>query len=153
MTRPPGSHTGSVIGLSSAGGHVWRNGFALGGAIIRLHGGLSGLTKPAKIGGEAIDLAIEKRPAQVAVKLKAIREKTTFRQRQVTRIVNGINASKATGTIEFLLSEDVVKFHLTGESSARELAAHQVTEKVNPWDKVLKNGKAEPALTVIKKVP
>jgi hypothetical protein len=32
--------TGSVIGLSSAGGHVWRYGFTLGRAIMRLHGAL-----------------------------------------------------------------------------------------------------------------
>jgi hypothetical protein len=50
------------------------------------------------------------------------------------------------------LGDDVVKFHLTGESGAVAPAA-KVVEKVNPWDKVLKNGKAKPALTVIKKVP
>jgi hypothetical protein len=81
------------------------------------------------------------------------RGKTTFQKRQVTRIVKGISASKATGTIEFLLNEDVVKFHLTGESGATATATDKVAEKVNPWDQVLKDGKAKPALTLCKKVP
>jgi len=40
VTGSPESNTGSVIGLSSAGGHVWRYGFARGAAIMRLHGAL-----------------------------------------------------------------------------------------------------------------
>jgi hypothetical protein len=38
MTRPPASDTGPVIGLASAGGHVWHDGFARGAAIMRLYG-------------------------------------------------------------------------------------------------------------------
>jgi hypothetical protein len=101
-----------------------------------------------KFQSRMIDLLPEKPPVQALVECTK-RTKTTFRKRQITRIVKGIKASKATGTFEFHLDDDLVRFHLAGESDAPVKAA----EKVNPWDKVLKNGKAKPALTLLKKVP
>jgi hypothetical protein len=55
----------------------------------------------------------------------------------------------ACGTFEFQLGEGIVVFHLTGN----EPDAGPTDKASNPWDKVLKNGKAKPALTVLKKVP
>jgi hypothetical protein len=64
------------------------------------------------------------------------RKNTTFRQLQVRRIVKGIKSSGVTGTFEFLLDQDLVRFHMT---DACEVAAAG-SEKVNRWDEVLKRG-------------
>ena len=63
------------------------------------------------------------------------RKNTTFRQLQVRRIVKGIKSSGVTGTFEFLLDQDLVRFHMT---DAGEVAAG--SEKVNRWDEVLRRG-------------
>ena len=77
--------------------------------------------------------------------------KTTFKKTEVARIVEGVKMTGTLGTFEFQLAEGRVVFHMTGtESDAGPTA---VTDKANPWDKVLKDGKAKPALTVLKKVP
>jgi hypothetical protein len=136
----------SAVGSSSS-----LDDFGYGNVESRARGRVTGMVAFLKFAAQAAELTPEKRPTYVAAKLKVAREKTTFKQRQITRIVNGINASKATGTIEFLLNDDVVKFHLTGQSGA--VAPAKAAEKVNPWDKVLKNGKAKPVLTILKKVP
>jgi hypothetical protein len=62
------------------------------------------------------------------------RKNTTFRQLQVRRIVKGIKSSGVTGTFEFLLDQDLVRFQMT---DAEEAAG---SEKVNRWDEVLKRG-------------
>jgi hypothetical protein len=105
------------------------------GAMICQKGWRIRIVEPDKFGREAIETSKKNRPQQVATRLKAAREKTTFRQRQVTRIVNGINASKATGTIEFLLADDLVRFHLTGTSDSTT-QAKKVAEKVIGLGKV-----------------
>jgi hypothetical protein len=64
------------------------------------------------------------------------RKNTTFRQLQVRRIVKGIKSSGVTGTLEFLLDQDLVRFHMT---DAGEVAAAS-SEKVNRWDEVLNRG-------------
>lgn len=64
------------------------------------------------------------------------RKNTTFRQLQVRRIVKGIKSSGVTGTFEFLLDQDLVRFHMT---DGGEVAAAG-SEKVNRWDEVLKRG-------------
>ena len=64
------------------------------------------------------------------------RKNTTFRQLQVRRIVKGIKSSGVTGTFEFLLDQDLVRFHMT---DAGEVVAVG-SEKVNRWDEVLKRG-------------
>ena len=64
------------------------------------------------------------------------RKNTTFRQLQVRRIVKGIKSSGVTGTFEFLLDQDLVRFHMT---DAGEVAAAG-SEKVNRWDEVLRRG-------------
>jgi hypothetical protein len=117
-------------------------------AESRAQGRAAGMAAFLRFVDEAVDLSPEKPPVQALVE-RTKRAKTTFRKRQITRIVSGIKASKATGTLEFLLDDDLVRFRLTGESDEPIKAA----EKVNPWDKVLKNGKAKPALTLLKKVP
>jgi hypothetical protein len=77
--------------------------------------------------------------------------KTTFKKTEVARIVEGVKMTGTLGTFEFQLAEGRVVFHMTStESDAGPTAA---TDKANPWDKVLKDGKAKPALTVLKKVP
>jgi len=78
--------------------------------------------------------------------------KTRFKKTEIARIVEGVKMTGARGTFEFQLGEGIVVFHLTGnEPDAGPTAP---TDKAsNPWDKVLKNGKAKPALTVLKKVP
>jgi hypothetical protein len=98
-----------------------------------------------KFAVEAIDISSEEEQGSQVLVEGTKRAKTTFRQRQITRIVKGIKASKATGTLEFLLNDDLVRFRLTGESNAD--APIMAAGKVNPSDKVLKNGKAKPALT------
>jgi len=76
--------------------------------------------------------------------------KTTFKKREVARIVEGIKKAGARGTFEFQLAEGIVIFHMTGDETD---AGPAPTDKApNPWDKVL-DGKAKPALTVLKKVP
>ena len=65
------------------------------------------------------------------------RKNTTFRQLQVRRIVKGIKSSGVTGTFEFLLDQDLVRFHMT---DAEEAAGGASSEKVNRWDEVLKRG-------------
>ena len=76
--------------------------------------------------------------------------KTTFKKTEVARIVEGVKISGALGTFEFQLNSGVVKFHMTGESID---APPSASSPPNPWDKVLSNGQAKPALTVLKKVP
>ena len=77
--------------------------------------------------------------------------KTRFKKTEVARIVEGVKRTGALGSFEFQLAEGRVVFHMTGtESDAGPTAP---TSKANPWDKVLKDGKAKPALTVLKKVP
>jgi hypothetical protein len=66
-----------------------------------------------------------------------VRKKTTFRQLQVRRIVKGIKSSGVTGTFEFLLDQDLVRFHMT---EAEQAAGAASSEKVNRWDEVLKSG-------------
>jgi hypothetical protein len=78
------------------------------------------------------------------------RGRTTFRKTEVARIVEGVKISGALGTFEFHLDAGLVRFHLTGESGAGPL---ETDESPNPWDKVLKDGKTKPALTLCKKVP
>ncbi len=78
------------------------------------------------------------------------RGKTIVKQRAVTRVVKGILATKIKGEIEVHLETGVVKFRPTGESDA---GPAKTADKPNPWDKVLKDGKAKPALTLCKKVP
>jgi hypothetical protein len=76
--------------------------------------------------------------------------KTTFKKTEVARIVAGVKMTGANGTFEFQLGEGIVVFRMN-ESDAGSTAP---TDKAsNPWDKVLKDGKAKPALTVLKKVP
>jgi hypothetical protein len=74
--------------------------------------------------------------------------KTTFKKSEVARIVEGVKISGALGTFEFQLNSGVVRFHMTGE-----VATVIASSAPNPWDKVLPNGKAKSALTVLKKVP
>jgi hypothetical protein len=76
--------------------------------------------------------------------------KTTFKKTEVARIVAGVKISGALGTFEFQLDSGVVRFHMTGESDA---GPAKIDDSPNPWDKVLKDGKAKPALTLCKKVP
>jgi hypothetical protein len=74
--------------------------------------------------------------------------KTTFKKSEVARIVEGVKVSGALGTFEFQLNSGV--FHMTGQSVVATAVA---SSAANPWDKVLPNGKAKPALTVLKKIP
>ena len=76
--------------------------------------------------------------------------RTTFKKTEVARIVEGVKISGALGTFEFQLNSGVVKFHMMGESID---APPSASSPPNPWDKVLPNGQAKPALTVLKKVP
>jgi hypothetical protein len=76
---------------------------------------------------------------------------TRFKKREVARIVEAVKMTGALGTFEFRLDNGVVSFCMTGESDARPPA--KIDDSPNPWDKVLKNGKAKPALTLCKKVP
>jgi hypothetical protein len=77
--------------------------------------------------------------------------KTTFKKTEVARIVDGVKMTGVLGTFEFQLTEGRVLFYMSRtESDAGPTAA---TDKANPWDRVLKDGKAKPALTVLKKVP
>jgi hypothetical protein len=75
---------------------------------------------------------------------------TTFKKTEVTRILDGVAASKAKGTIEFQLSSGVIRFHMSDATAIKTIDA--AAAKPNVWDKVLKNGQAKPALTVVKKV-
>jgi hypothetical protein len=78
--------------------------------------------------------------------------RTRFKKNEVARIVGGVKMTGASGTFEFQLEEGRVVFHMTGTESDAGTTAP--TDKAsNPWDKVLKDGKAKPALTVLKKVP
>jgi hypothetical protein len=77
---------------------------------------------------------------------------TKFKKTEITRIVSGVAASKAEGTLEFQLALGLIKFHMSSGTDAVG-PADDGKQAVNPWDKVLKNGKAKPALTVVKKVP
>jgi hypothetical protein len=74
--------------------------------------------------------------------------KTLVKQRAVTRVIKGILAAKIKGDIEVDLATGVVRFRPTGESDA---GPAKTAGKPNPWDKVLKDGKAKPALTLCKK--
>jgi hypothetical protein len=65
------------------------------------------------------------------------RKNTTFRQLQVRRIVKGIKSSGVTGTFEFLLDQDLVRFRMADAGEAADTAN---AEKVNRWDEVLKRG-------------
>jgi hypothetical protein len=76
---------------------------------------------------------------------------TTFKKTEVARIVEGVKRTGALGTFEFQLDSGVVRFHMTGDSGAGPPA--KIDDRTNPWDKVLKDGKAKPALTLCKKVP
>ena len=76
--------------------------------------------------------------------------KTTFKKSEVARSVEGVKVSGALGTFEFQLNSGVVRFHMTGQSVVATAVA---SSAANPWDKVLPNGKAKPALTVLKKIP
>lgn len=77
--------------------------------------------------------------------------KTTFKKTEVARIVEGVKMTGARGTFEFQLADGVVIFRMTGDETD---AGPIPTDKApNPWDKVLKDGQAKPALTVLKKVP
>jgi len=76
--------------------------------------------------------------------------RTTFKKTEVARIVEGVKISGALGTFEFQLDNGVVRFHMMGESTASTIDAGPAP---NVWDRVLPNGKAKPALTVLKKVP
>ena len=51
------------------------------------------------------------------------RKNTTFRQLQVRRIVKGIKSSGVTGTFEFLLDQDLVRFHMTDAEEATGAAS------------------------------
>jgi hypothetical protein len=142
MTLAFAAHAVEGIAVGSDPGYLAHD------AESRAQGRAKGMAAFLRFVDEAVDSAPEKPPVEALVE-RTKRAKTTFRQRQVTRIVNGIKASKATGTFEFLLDDDLVRFRLAGESDAPVKPA----EKVNPWDKVLKNGKAKPPLTLLKKVP
>jgi hypothetical protein len=74
--------------------------------------------------------------------------KTTFKKTEVTRIMDAIAASKAKGTLEFQLASGVIRWQPDSVAPAGD-----GKDVVNPWDKVLKNGKAKPTLVVQKKVP
>jgi hypothetical protein len=78
------------------------------------------------------------------------RGKTTFEKTEIARIVEGVKKSGALGTFEFQLDDGLVRFQMTGKSEA---GPAEIEKSSNPWDKVLKNGKAKPALTLCKKVP
>jgi hypothetical protein len=78
--------------------------------------------------------------------------RTRFKKTEVARIVEGVKMTGALGFFEFRLAEGRVVFHMTGTESDTGPTAS--TDKAsNPWDKVLKDGQAKPALTVLKKVP
>jgi hypothetical protein len=77
--------------------------------------------------------------------------KTTFKKTEIARIVEGVKMTGARGTFEFQLAEGIVIFHMTGNET--DAGPPAPTDKAaNPWDKVLKDGKAKPALTVLKKL-
>jgi hypothetical protein len=76
---------------------------------------------------------------------------TRFKKTEVARIVEGVKKSGALGTFEFQLSTGIVRFHMTGEVASE--SASYLDAKPNVWDEVLPNGKAKPALTLLKKVP
>jgi hypothetical protein len=119
--------------------------------VGRGRSGLAWLAGTGKLLDEAFKGPREFLSAQVAPERRG-RGKTSFKQSQVKRIVKGVEASGAKGTFEFHLQDEVVKFHMTGESDAVGRPA-KVDASSNPWDEVLKNGKAKPALTLLKKVP
>jgi hypothetical protein len=75
---------------------------------------------------------------------------TTFKKTEVARIVAGVKISGALGTFEFQLGSGVVRFHMAG---GPEAGPAKIDETPNVWDEVLPNGKAQPALTIVKKVP
>jgi hypothetical protein len=77
--------------------------------------------------------------------------KTLVKKTAVTRVIKGILATKIPGDIEVNLETGVIKFHPTGDPVKAESA--KISDSPNPWDKVLKDGKAKPALTLLKKVP
>jgi hypothetical protein len=76
--------------------------------------------------------------------------RTTFKKTEVARIVAGVKISGVLGTFEFQLGNGLVRFHMIGESGTQPA---KIDDNPNPWDRVLKNGKAKPALTVCKKIP
>jgi hypothetical protein len=53
------------------------------------------------------------------------RKKTAFRQLQVRRIIKGIKSSGVTGTFEFLLDQDLVRFHMTDAEEATGAASSE----------------------------
>jgi hypothetical protein len=75
--------------------------------------------------------------------------KTTFKKTEVARIVEGVKKSGVRGTFEFQLEKGLVRFEMAESDSGPA----KIDDKPNPWDKVLNNGKAKPALTLCKKVP
>jgi hypothetical protein len=77
--------------------------------------------------------------------------KTTFKKTEVARIVAGVKIAGVLGTFEFQLGEGQVRFHMAGESDVAP--SGKVDHGSNPWDRVLKDGKGKPALTVCKKIP
>ena len=77
--------------------------------------------------------------------------KTTFKKTEITRIVAGVAASQAKGTLEFQLTSGVIRFHMSDESAVKTIDA--VVEKPNIWDTVLKNGQAKSTLTLVKEIP
>jgi hypothetical protein len=79
--------------------------------------------------------------------------KTTFKKTEVARIVEGVKMTGARGTFEFQLADGIVVFHMTGNESDDAGPLDTSNKASNPWDKVLKDGKAKPALTVLKKIP
>jgi hypothetical protein len=68
-------------------------------AESRAKGRATGMAAFLKFVDEAVDLPPEKPPVQALVE-RTKRAKTTFRKMQITRNVNRIKASKATGTFD-----------------------------------------------------
>jgi hypothetical protein len=71
---------------------------------------------------------------------------TRFKKNEVARIIEGVRKTGAVGTFEFNLAVGTIRFHITGES------ADEPDAPSNPWDRVLRHGKAKSALAVLKKV-
>ena len=78
------------------------------------------------------------------------RSPTRFKKNEVARIIEGVRKTGAVGTFEFNLVVGTVRFHMIGESSGEPDASSN--GPMNPWDRVLRHGKAKPALAVLKKV-
>ena len=75
-----------------------------------------------KFVSEAVDMSSEEPAAKVPIE-GTKRAKTKFQRRQVTRIVDGIKASKVTGTFEFLLDDDLVQRFRGSNHIRRPLAS------------------------------